>query len=117
MDMVEAIRENSYKALRKMTIPKFNLVDHYQALRELEIESYMVTERCNLIDKSIKELEIRKKTKVTIVGVKRGNEFIANPSPDFRFKDRDLVIFVGKSSDINIALAYFNEICGVSCEI
>ncbi len=117
MNMVESIRENSYTALRKISAPKINMLDHYQALKELEIESYMVTASCNLIDRSIKELEIRKKTKVNIIAIKRGDELFANPSPDFRFKDGDIVIFVGKPANINNAIAYFNEICGKVCEI
>lgn len=117
LDISEKLREESYKILRKPTVSKHSLYDHRFALKELEIESYLVTDKCNLINKSIKELEIRKKTNVTIIAIKRGENLIINPQPDFTFLENDIIIFVGKSSDINKAIIYFNEICGVECNI
>ncbi|MCX7990826.1 MAG: cation:proton antiporter [Proteobacteria bacterium] len=117
LDMAEKLRKDSYKVLRKTNVPKHSLYDHSFALKELEIDSYLVTNRCSLLDRSIKELEIRKKTNVTIIAIKRDENLIVNPNPDFRFSENDLVIFVGKGSDINKAVAYFNEVCGVECKI
>lgn len=117
LDIAERLREDSYKALRRVTLPKYSLYDHSVALKELEVDSYLVTDKCSLINKSIKELEIRKKTNVTIVAVRRDDSLIVNPDPEFRFIENDIIIFVGKGSDINKAITYFNEVCGVECKI
>lgn len=113
--VADKLREDSYKALRRVVIPKHTLYDHSSALKELEVESYLVTNKCSLIDKSIRELEIRKKTNVTIIAVKRGEQLFVNPDPDFVFSENDIIIFVGKGTDINKAITYFNEVCGVVC--
>ncbi|MCX7769910.1 MAG: monovalent cation:proton antiporter-2 (CPA2) family protein [Proteobacteria bacterium] len=117
LDIAESLREDSYKALRRVTIPKHSLYDHTSALKELEVESYLVTDKCSLINRSIRELEIRKKTNVTIIAIKRGEQLIVNPDPDFEFMENDIIIFVGRGSDINRAILYFNEVCGVVCKI
>lgn len=117
LDIAERLREDSYKALRRVTLPKYSLYDHTTALKELEVDSYLVKDKCSLINKSIKELEIRKKTNVTIIAIRRDDSLIVNPDPEFRFRENDIVIFVGKGSDINKAITYFNEVCGVECKI
>lgn len=113
-DVAEKLREDSYKALRRVTIPKHSLYDHTAALKELIIESYYVTGRCSIMNKSIRQLEIRKKTNITIVAIKRGDDIIANPDPDFEFLENDVIIFIGKSSDINKAITYFNNVCSIA---
>jgi CPA2 family monovalent cation:H+ antiporter-2 len=45
--------------------------------------------------KSIKELSIRSKTGVSIVGILRNNEFIPNPEPGFVFKAEDHIAVIG----------------------
>lgn len=117
LDISERLREDSYKALRRVTIPKYSLYDHTTALKELEIDSYLVTNKCSLINKSIRELEIRKKTSVTIIAIKRKEDLFVNPDPDFRFMQDDIIIFVGKGSDVNKAITYFNEVCQIECKI
>lgn len=117
LNMVENIRQDSYKALRRVTIPHLNLAQHTHILRELEVESYLVTNKCSIVGKSIRSLEIRKKTNVTVIAIKRGENLIINPNPDFEFMENDIVIFVGKGEEIKLAINYFNESCGVSCTI
>lgn len=115
LDVADTLREDSYKALRRVVIPKHTLYDYSSALKDLEVESYLVTNKCSLVNKSIRELEIRKKTKVTIIAVKRGEQLFINPDPDFVFEENDIIIFVGKGADINKAVSYFNEICNNIC--
>ncbi len=47
---------------------------------------------------SIRELEVRRRTGASIVGVLRRGEFVANPAADFRFGAGDLVAVIGNAS-------------------
>jgi TrkA domain protein len=50
--------------------------------------------------KTIKELEIRKRTGVSIVGIFRGDEVIASPEPEEKLEINDTIMAIGKSDQI-----------------
>jgi CPA2 family monovalent cation:H+ antiporter-2 len=107
LEMIEKIRSNNYTALRNVDVPKRHLFDKYEWLPEIEIDGYRIPDNSILNDKSIKELQIRKKTGVTIIAVKRGKDVHVNPSPDFVLKKGDFILFTGDRKNMNNALNYF----------
>lgn len=110
LDMAEKIRSNSYTALRNVEVPRRHLFEKYEWLPEIEIDGYMIPEGSQIINKTIKELQIRKKTGVTVIAVRRGKEVHANPEPDFKFKKGDILLFTGARESMNNALNYFEEL-------
>jgi CPA2 family monovalent cation:H+ antiporter-2 len=107
LDMVEKIRSNTYNPLRSVELPRRNLFEKYEWLPEIEIDGYRIPEGCYFIEKTIKELQVREKTGVTIIAVKRGKEVYANPQPDFVFKTADFILFTGDRGSMHEALNYF----------
>ena len=69
-------------------------------MRDLVIEWAMVEPGAALADKSIKELEIRKKTGVSIVAIIRGSKGIPSPQPDEAIRAGDLLLMIGKREQI-----------------
>jgi len=107
LDMVERIRSNSYTALRSVEVPRRHLFDRYEWLPEIEIDGYRIPEGSHISDKTIKELQVRKKTGVTVIAVRRGKEVYANPDPDFKFKKGDIILFTGERENMKTATNYF----------
>jgi CPA2 family monovalent cation:H+ antiporter-2 len=107
LDMIEKVRSNSYTALRDIEVPKRHLFEKYEWLPEIEIDGFRIQEGSPLSEKTIKELQIRKKTGVTIVAVRREKKVFTNPDPDFRLKDRDFILFTGDRKSMNAALHFF----------
>jgi CPA2 family monovalent cation:H+ antiporter-2 len=107
LDMVDKIRSSSYTALRSVGVPRRHLFDKYEWLPEIEIDGYRIPESSHLNDKTITELQVRKKTGVTIIAVRRGKEIHANPEPDFKFKQGDFILFTGDRENMNTAVQYF----------
>lgn len=105
--MVERIRSNSYTALRSVEVPRRHLFDRYEWLPEIEIDGYRIPEGSHISDKTIKELQVRKKTGVTVIAVRRGKEVYANPDPDFKFKKGDIILFTGERENMKTATNYF----------
>ena len=69
---------------------------------EYSIADSMVPD--NWIGKSIAELSVRKKYAVNIVAIKNqldDNDVNISPSPEYVFKETDVVVLVGKITDIN----------------
>ncbi len=109
MDMVDRIRSGNYTALRGVEIQKRHLFEKCEWLPEIELDGYRVPENSYLIDKSIKELQIRKKTGVTVIAVRRNSEVFTNPEPDFKFKEGDIILFTGDRESMDMALNYFKR--------
>jgi monovalent cation:H+ antiporter-2, CPA2 family len=107
LDMVNKIRSNSYTAFRNVELPRRHLFDKYEWLPEIEIDGYRINEGSHLIDRTIKELQIRKKTGVTIIAVRRGKTVLSNPEPDFVLKQGDYILFTGDRENMNNALTFF----------
>ncbi|MDO9289211.1 MAG: cation:proton antiporter, partial [Thermodesulfovibrionales bacterium] len=107
MDMIDKIRSGSYTALRGMELPKRHLFEKCEWLPDIEIEGFRIPENLNLVGKSIAELQVRKKTGVTIIAVRRGPEVFTNPEPDFRFRAGDIILFTGERKNMVKALDYF----------
>lgn len=107
LDMVEKIRQDNYTVLRNMDFPKRQLFEKCDWLPEIAIEGYKIPEGSFLIKKSIAELQVRKKTGVTVIAVRRGAEVFTNPSPDFVFKAGDIILFTGERKNMMGALDFF----------
>lgn len=107
LDMVDKIRSNSYTALRSVEVPRRHLFEKYEWLPEIEIDGYRIPESSHLNNKTIKELQVREKTGVTIIAVRRVKEVYANPEPDFKFKQGDFILFTGDRENMNTAVQYF----------
>ena len=72
-------------------------------------EEYSITEvgpPSHFLGKSLIDLDLRKKFQVNIIGIKDvlTNQFTPVPPPTHVIKDSDLLIFIGKSADIEKAL-------------
>ena len=107
LDMVEKIRSNSYTTLRNIDVPKRHLFEEYEWLPEIEIDGFMIPKGSHLSGKTIKDLQVRKKTGVTIIAVRRDKKVYTVTDPDFRLKDRDFVLFIGDRKNLHDALKYF----------
>jgi CPA2 family monovalent cation:H+ antiporter-2 len=113
MDMAERVRSNSYKALRSIDLPKRHLFDKDATLPGMEVDGFSIQERSALVGRSIAELQVRKKTGVTVIAVRRGVHVFTNPEPDFRFKAGDILLFTGSREAMNAATEYFRSISQV----
>ncbi len=68
--------------------------------KQIVTEWIEVKELSPVAGKTIKELEIRKRTGVSIVGIFRDEEVIASPEADQKLKVGDTIMAIGKSEQI-----------------
>lgn len=64
-------------------------------LRGLVIDWLTVAEGSPLSSHTIAELQIRKRTGVSVIAIKRGDKIIPNPDPNERLETGDLLLLVG----------------------
>jgi CPA2 family monovalent cation:H+ antiporter-2 len=109
LEMVHRVRSGSYTALRKLELPRSNLFEQCEWLPGMEVDGYRVAEDSLLSEKTIAQLQVRKKTGVTIIAVRRGAEVFANPEPHFTFKQGDIILFTGGRESMHKASTYFKS--------
>jgi TrkA domain protein len=66
----------------------------------LLMDWFLIRKGYKAINKSIEELEIRKKTGATIAAIERNKEVISNPNPKEKFKEGDKVLIIGGLTSI-----------------
>ncbi|WP_418198855.1 potassium channel family protein [Alkalihalobacterium sp. APHAB7] len=67
---------------------------------EYNVEEVLLGSPSPLLNHTIAELNVRGTYGITIVAIKRGNEFIGNPKSDFRLKTGDLLIVLGTTQEL-----------------
>ncbi len=67
-------------------------------------ETFFLPPGHHAIGRSIREIELRQTTGVTILAVLRGEGMIAHPKPDLVLRDQDTLVLVGDHSSLNSAL-------------
>lgn len=103
---IEIIRQNSYDMLRNPALHTLKLSQRQDFLKAIETETYAVTENSRANGQSIKELELRKRTGVTIIAIQRTNEILPNPAPDTVLQNADVLLLMGNKECLCRAMAY-----------
>jgi len=67
---------------------------------ELQLEEISISERSELIGKTLMNSDIRKQIGVIIVGIKRGNQMLFNPAPDTELLNNDTLITLGEPAAV-----------------
>jgi len=69
-------------------------------LKGLVLEWFTISKDSPLANHTISELQIRKRTGVSVIAIKRGEKIIPNPNPNEKFEINDLVLVVGTGEQI-----------------
>jgi CPA2 family monovalent cation:H+ antiporter-2 len=100
MDQIEKIRKGSYEVLRRVELPIKSLPEKCEIISDFDIETYLIDEHTNASGRSIKDLKIHSEIEATLIAVRRGEEVIPNPGPEFIFKPGDVLYLIGKREKV-----------------
>jgi len=104
LDQIEKIRGGSYEILRRADLPVKSLTEKCEIISDFDIETYLIDEHTHASGRSLKDLRIHSEIDATVIAVRRGEEVIPNPEPDFIFKSGDVVYLIGKREKVCNAL-------------
>ncbi len=92
----------------KDTVNKPSLLDD---LPNLNITALKIDANSMADGKLLADIELRKRTGVTLLAIKRGNEIIEHPLPDVAFQSNDILYVLGNHEQTNSAFElFFKEI-------
>jgi CPA2 family monovalent cation:H+ antiporter-2 len=104
LDQIEKIRSGSYEVLRRVDLPVKSFPQKCEIISDFDIETYLISENTNASGHSIKDLKIRSETGASVIAVRRGEEVIPSPEPEFILKPGDVVYLIGKKEGVCQAL-------------
>lgn len=75
-----------------------HIVDYFQLSKDIGIVEMKTP--AFMVDKSLKELELRKSYNVNVVAIKRNSEVIAPPDPNDKLQTTDMLILIGQNEEV-----------------
>ncbi len=75
-----------------------------QILAQGTIDTVLISQESSIVNKTLKEIDLRAKTNATVISVIRNNQFIPNPSGDFKIHQNDLLVLFGTHNAIDRAI-------------
>jgi CPA2 family monovalent cation:H+ antiporter-2 len=110
--MVNDLRANGYRRLRKLVVEPgidsgFSIKD---GLPGIDIQVLKVGEGSSFQEKTLSELDFRRRHGVTIISVRRGTDMFHTPAGDFLLHAKDACVLLGKTEDLYNVRKFFESI-------
>ncbi len=76
------------------------LLDAMTSTYGIEVQDIRIPDVSRLIGKTLEELDLKEKTGVTVVGVKKADELLLNPKKETRIDKGDYLVVIGHDDEI-----------------
>ena len=107
---VELIRMEGYGMLRGLSISGDKLRELSAILATSITDTCQVQENSPAANKSLKELDLRRKTGATVIAIIRGKKAITNPDPEFIILAGDMLVLLGRHAELDKAICTFRTL-------
>jgi len=105
--LVNDMRTEGYEVLRVLYREPTAFSQLRSSFSKVFTESFKVGRRAPIVDKTLRESELRSLYKVTVLLIHRGEELISNPEAEERLLAGDLVIAMGSKEQLGAAAHLF----------
>ncbi len=105
---IKLIRSECYGMLRGVARTGQSMEKITELLKAGTTETFFVPQYSPAVGKTLKELNLRKKTGATIIAIVRGEESITSPSTDFKIREEDTLVLVANHKDMDRAFNFLD---------
>jgi CPA2 family monovalent cation:H+ antiporter-2 len=106
---VEEIRSEGYQMLRSVSLPLAELSKIAEAFGSTATETIFIGPNSPAIGMTLKELDLRNQTGVSVTAAIRDGDTKINLGPDFRIAEDDILVLLGSTDQIEQAVKYVNQ--------
>ena len=103
-NQIQLVRLEGYKMLRGLSLDQENLGRIASFFAGATVDNIMIEPESPAASRTLRELDIRKKTGATVIAVARNGEAVTNPGPDFALQPDDIVVLLGAHRDLDQAV-------------
>jgi monovalent cation:H+ antiporter-2, CPA2 family len=107
--LIAAIREDSYEMLRQLRPSPLSFPEVQRQLADLEVETFRIQPEAPAAGKTLADLRLREQAGVTVLAIQRDGETLANPWGGISLQAGDLVIALGKPTQLADAATLFRS--------
>jgi CPA2 family monovalent cation:H+ antiporter-2 len=102
--LVAEVRDNSYQMFRNISgAASMSVADLHLHLRDVEIAPIFVPPDSPLVGKSLVELDLRNKTGLTLLAIRRNSQLITNPDSQTKICRDDELFVIGTPDKVAMA--------------
>lgn len=105
--LVAEVRADGYKMFRALSKVSASFNDLKPELQDVDISTFRILQGSPLINKTIGQVELRKRYGVSVVAIKRHMEIVTNPGADTILQFNDVLFVLGSSEKISEAFSPF----------
>jgi CPA2 family monovalent cation:H+ antiporter-2 len=102
-NQIQMVRFEGYKMLRGISLDHENIGRIASLFAGATVDNIQLQPRSPAVDKTLKELDIRRATGATVIAVVRNGEATTNPGPDYRLRTDDILVLLGAHRDLDEA--------------
>jgi CPA2 family monovalent cation:H+ antiporter-2 len=104
----EEVRSEGYEMLRSLSRQATSCLDLELCLPDMEIKSFRMAEGSSFIGKTLAETEMRKRSGVTLLAIRRKDQILSNPDAETVFYPNDILFVVGTPDKIAEVINLFS---------
>ncbi|WP_066384351.1 potassium channel family protein [Neobacillus mesonae] len=75
-----------------------NVLNFIEISKDYSVEEVKIPQR--MIDRSLREIDFRAKFNISVIAIRHGHEIYISPSPDKLLDEGDVLVVIGKNSDL-----------------
>ncbi|MEK6599905.1 MAG: cation:proton antiporter [Deltaproteobacteria bacterium] len=103
-NQIDLIRHEGYAMLRGMSLSKERLMELTSLFAASITSTFLITEDSQAADKTLSELDLRKKTGTTIIAIVRGSKAVTSLSADITIHAGDVLVLLGSHAQLDKAM-------------
>ncbi len=102
--LIAEIREDGYQVFRKMSgMDNLTVADLHLHLNDIEITPVFVSSESALVGKTLAEIDLRKKTGLTLLAIRRDSQLMTEINADTEILDNDELFLIGAPDKVAAA--------------
>jgi CPA2 family monovalent cation:H+ antiporter-2 len=106
---VDAIRSENYQMLRESSFPLAELDKIAEAFAASSTETVFVSAQSPAVGKTLKNLDLRSQTGVTVTAAVRNGDTEINLGPEFTVQADDILVLLGRPEQLEKAVAVIDQ--------
>lgn len=100
---VDGARARTQHTARTLKLPRAAL-GSYEHLARLKVESVLIPEDSPVVGRSLRELDLRRRTGALVVAIRRGEDYVSHPSAGAPLRANDVAYLVGDAGEVRRAV-------------
>jgi CPA2 family monovalent cation:H+ antiporter-2 len=108
-NQIQLVRFGGYQMLRGISLDQENIGRLAALFVGATVDNVQIDLNAPSVNRTLRDLDIRKNTGATVIAVARNGEAITNPGPDFALQQDDIVILLGAHADLDKAVSLLTK--------